>query len=273
MGDCIADTAALRGMLETEYEFGARARTAVRTAFLEYLAADSLVLEPAPTPARAFYETKQDDSGKLEWYPALADLAGSGDLGFTTGPWVYTGASGGRFHGHFLTIWKRDAACRWRIEFDGGISHAAPMNAEPPLAPDQSAYMAPGAPPQKLIADDAAAQAIRDFQDTSRQDGFAPGLRTYARTADFRFFADGDPPVDLAAANRRLADHTLPGAWMEDARGRSSDSSLAYCVGVFSGVNRQSRYAYAQLWQYAPKVANWGLRLLLINPLAPSMSK
>ena len=96
---------------------------------------------------------------------------------------------------------------------------------------------------------------------------------TYARTADFRFFADGDPPVDLAAANRRLADHTLPGAWMEDARGRSSDSSLAYCVGVFGGVNRQSRCAYAQLWQYAPKVANWGLRLLLINPLAPSMSK
>jgi ketosteroid isomerase-like protein len=273
MGDCTADTAALRGMLETEYEFGARARTAVRTAFLEYLAADSLVLEPAPTPARAFYETKQDDSGTLEWYPALADLAGSGDLGFTTGPWVYTGASGGRIHGHFLTIWKRDAACRWRIEFDGGISHAAPMNAEPALAPDQSAYMAPGAPPQKLIADDAAAQAIRDFQDTSRQDGFAPGLRTYARTADFRFFADGDPPADLAAANRRLADHTLPGAWMEDARGRSSDSSLAYCVGVFGGVNRQSRCAYAQLWQYAPKVANWGLRLLLINPLAPSMSK
>jgi hypothetical protein len=28
-----------------------------------------------------------------------------------------------------------------------------------------------------------------------------------------------------------------------------------------------------QIWQYAPKVANWGLRVLLINPLPAPKAK
>jgi hypothetical protein len=274
MGNCATETAALRGLLETEYAFGQQARLSVRAAFLEYLAEDSLVLQPTPTPGRAFYAAAKDNSDKLEWYPAMADLAGSDDLGFTTGPWIYTvAASGMQIHGHFLTIWKRDATCRWRVEFDGGISHDAPTNAEPKLAPDQAQYTKRSAPPPKLIAEDASSRAISDFQDTSRQDGFAAGLRTYARTSDFRFYTDGEVPMGLAAANQYLTGHAILGAWKEDGRGRSTDSTLAYSVGVLSDANRQSRHAYVQIWQYDPKVANWGVRILLINPLVPLMSK
>jgi len=60
MGNCATETAALRGLLETEYA------------------------------ERAFYAAAKDPSDKLEWYSAMADLAGSDDLGFTTGPWIYT---------------------------------------------------------------------------------------------------------------------------------------------------------------------------------------
>jgi hypothetical protein len=242
---CAADTAALKGLLETEYA----------------------------TPGRAFYAAAKENSGRLEWYPATADLAGSDDLGFTSGPWVYTtAASGIQIHGHFLTIWKRDAMCRWRAEFDGGVSHAAPANAEPRLEPDQTWSTTRSAPPPELIADDAVSRAISDFRDTSRQDGFAPGLRTYARTADFRFYTDGSAPMGLAAANRYLTGHAVPGGWKEGARGRSADSTLAYSVGELSDANR-GRHAYTEIWQYDPRVANWGLRILLINSLAPSMSK
>jgi hypothetical protein len=79
--------------------------------------------------------------------------------------------------------------------------------------------------------------------------------------------------MGLAAANQYLTGYAILGAWKEDGRGRSADSTLAYCVGVLSDANRQSRHAYAQIWQYDPKVANWGLRILLINPLVPLMSK
>jgi hypothetical protein len=244
MGNCATETAALRGLLETEYA------------------------------GRAFYAAATDTSDKVEWYPAMADLAGSDDLGFTAGPWIYTvAASDMQIHGHFLTIWKRDATCRWRVEFDGGISHDAPTNAEPKLAPDQALYTKRSAPPPKLIAEDAASQAMSDFQDTSRQDGFAAGLRTYARTTDFRFYTDREVPMGVAAANQYLTGHAILGAWKEEGCGRSADSTLVYSVGVLSDANRQSRHAYVQIWLYDPKVANWGLRILLINPLVPLMSK
>jgi hypothetical protein len=201
MGDCATGTAALENLLKTEYAFSQQARTSVRTAFLEYLAVGSLVLQPAPTPAREFYTAAKDSRG-LEWYPALADLASSFDLGFTTGPWTYANASGGQAHGHFLTIWRCGATCRWQVELDGGISHGAPAAAEPKLVPDQAVYTPRDAPAPRLIAENAATQAMRDFQDTVRENGFAAALRTYARTIDFRLYTDGEAPMGLAAANQ-----------------------------------------------------------------------
>jgi hypothetical protein len=273
LGECTVGADALRDLLDAEYAFATRAHTSIRTAFLEYLAEDSLVLQPAPAAGRAFYLSTEDSLDTLEWYPALADLSGSGDLGFTAGPWIYTRTAGDMSHGHFLTIWKRDAACRWQIECDAGVSHAAPTSAEPKLTPDQASYTPRSAPLQSLIADHALERAMQDFQNTARQDGIAPALRTYARTADFRLCVDGEVPMELAAANRYFFDRALPGTWTYDVRTSSADVSLAYSVGVLGGTNRRGSHAYVQIWQYSPKVANWGLRLLLINLLATSLSK
>jgi ketosteroid isomerase-like protein len=268
MDPCATGTGALKGLLEAEYAFGQAASNSVRAAFLEYLAEDSLVLEPKPTSGRAFYQSEAEHPGGLAWYPALADLADSDDLGFTTGPWVYTSAAGGESHGHFLSIWKRDAACQWRVEFDGGVSHAAPFTAEPKLEPAQVVAFARDAPSPRLIAEDAANRAILDFQQTVGQDGIAAGLRTYARTTEFLLYTDGSMPMGLAAANQQLTEHPILGDWQDTARGRSIDSTLAYSVGILNAARRR-RYSYVQIWQYAPRVANWGLRILLLNPLSP----
>jgi hypothetical protein len=233
MGECTGGVDALRSLLEAEYAFGA----------------------PAPTSPQSAFR-----------YPAIADVSGSGDLGFTAGPWIHTLASGSQTNGHFLTIWKRDAECRWQIECDGSIAHAVPTSAEPELSPGQASYAPRDAPPQKLLADDAVGRAVSDFQDTVREDGVGPGLRTYARTADFRLYLDGEAPMELAAANRYFYHRTLAGGWQEQARGRSADCSVAYAVGVLGGAHRASDHTYVQVWQYTPRVANWGLRLLLIKP-------
>jgi ketosteroid isomerase-like protein len=277
MEECGDGTSALKTLLATEYAFSQRARQSIREAFLDYLAEGSLVLEPLPVPGRAFYSAAKDNSDQLEWYPTLADLSGSGDLGFTTGPWIYTAAVGGApLRGDFLTIWKRDAACRWRVEVDGGISHGIPSEAEPEATVDGAMRPALDTPPQSLIAEDAAGEAMRAFEKACRQDGLAAALRTYARTADFRFYTDGELPMGLGAADRHLsapgAHAAVLGTWREAAHGRSRDSSLAYAVGALYSANQRSSYAYVQIWQYGAKVANWGLRILLINPV-PAMSK
>jgi hypothetical protein len=272
---CATMGAARNAMLESEYAFSQKAQTSVAGAFLEYLAEDSWVLNPGPVPGRPIYQAAKESKNTLEWYPAIGDVAPSGDLGFTAGPWVYTLTdSGKQLHGHFITIWKRDATCQWRVEFDGGISHAMPKIAEPKLVPGQAPMSATERPPANLVAQDAAGHAASDFQDTARTDGIAAALRTYGRDFDFVFFTDEQSPIGGAgAASEYLSDHPIAGAWKEVARGRSADASLMYFVGELTDSSQRGTHAYVQIWQYDPKVANWGLRVLLVNPLPPPKAK
>src|ERR1700683_2063914 len=267
---CAAGTLALRGMVETEYAFAEKARASVRGAFLDYLAEDSWVLQPRPERGRAVYLAAKDSTAQLQWYPTLAGIAGSGDLGFSTGPWVYTGTNGTQAAGHFLPVWRRDAACRWSAVLDGGIENAAAPNPEPKLAPDQVSYTAAAPPPPRLIADDAPGHAVSDFQDGAQQAGFAAALRTYARIADFRFYTDGRPIMGVAAASDYLATHPVTGAFRQGARGHAPGSSVSYSVGELADAHGQSTHSYVQIWQYDPRVANWGLRILLIAAIPPA---
>jgi hypothetical protein len=269
---CATMRAALQAMLDTEYAFGEKAQSSVRDAFLEYLAEDSLVLNPGPERGRSVYESAPGSKDKLDWYPSLADVAPSGDLGFTTGPWVYTGAAGGeQLHGHFLTIWKRDSQCKWHVAFDGGISHAVSTSIEPKLPADQATFARTDLPQAALVAHDAPGHAVSDFQDTARRDGLAAALRTYGRNNDFQFYTNAQAPIGgVGPASAYLNAHPIDGAWKEDARGQSLDSTMTYCVGELSDGNKHSTHAYAEIWQYDPKVANWGLRVLLVVPLPPA---
>jgi hypothetical protein len=259
---CPETPGSLEQMVQTEYSFAERAQSSVRDAFLEYLADNSLVLEPAPTPGRPFYEAAKPSSTKLQWYPAAA--AAGADLGFTTGPWIYTGVDGAHAYGHFVTVWKRDGQCHWRAEFDGGISHAAPANPEPRMVPG-TPPVRQGAPPQKLAGGDQVDRAIADFQRAAQQDGLGAGIRTYGRDEDFRFYVEGTPPMNAGGASELLKTGSPVASWSEKVRGHSADGSLAYSVGEFTDA-KNSRHSYAQIWQFDPKVANWGLRLLLKTP-------
>jgi len=66
--------------------------------------------------------------------------------------------------------------------------------------------------------------------------------------------------------------YPIPGAWKDKApRSLRRFPPSAYSVGELGRVaNQRSSYAYVQIWQYDPKVANWGLRILLISPLPMS---
>ncbi|MEP6549489.1 MAG: hypothetical protein ABJD53_18675 [Gammaproteobacteria bacterium] len=221
----------------------------------------------ADVPGRAFTAAAGDNCGKIDWYPTVADLALSADLGFTAGPWVCTLAGDGRqIHGHFLAIWKRDAGCGWQLLSDRSVSHPPPENLEPRLVVDPEPPTRVDLPP-KLLADEAASRAIADFQGAVREDGLAAGLRTYARTGDFRFYTDHEAPMGLADANVYFTHHSNLGVSREDSRVLSADGSLAYCAGKFTEMKQGSSHDYAQIWQYEPRVANWGLRILLINAL------
>lgn len=62
----------------------------------------------------------------LRWQPDFADVAKSGDLGYTLGASqrYFTDKEGKAFEneGRYITIWKRQKNGEWKIAFDGGTS-------------------------------------------------------------------------------------------------------------------------------------------------------
>lgn len=96
-----------------------------RAAFLAALADDGVVFAPGPMSGKAVWTARPDNKDRLEWAPAVAEVAASGDLGYTSGPWRYTvkGDAKPSSFGRYLTVWKKQADSHWKVLIDHGISH------------------------------------------------------------------------------------------------------------------------------------------------------
>jgi len=68
----------------------------------------------------------KEGGGTLEWEPTSAEIAQSGDLGYTLGKWTYTTTDSDdketKAHGYYVSIWKKDANGNWKYVFDTGVS-------------------------------------------------------------------------------------------------------------------------------------------------------
>ncbi|MCP4706393.1 MAG: DUF4440 domain-containing protein [candidate division Zixibacteria bacterium] len=65
----------------------------------------------------------------LTWEPTKAEIAESGDLGYTLGKWTYTtkdssGLESTSF-GYYVSIWKKQSNGSWKWVFDSGVSAPA----------------------------------------------------------------------------------------------------------------------------------------------------
>jgi ketosteroid isomerase-like protein len=74
----------------------------------------------------------EDTSTTLRWQPEVVEVSESGDLGYTTGPYVLTTvAEDGRpqvSHGTYVTIWRRSQGGAWQAVLDIGTT---PKTADP----------------------------------------------------------------------------------------------------------------------------------------------
>jgi ketosteroid isomerase-like protein len=65
----------------------------------------------------------------LEWEPLYADVAASGDIGYTTGPSVWTDhtpANRPPYYGYYFSVWKKQPTGEWKVAFDVGTEQPGP---------------------------------------------------------------------------------------------------------------------------------------------------
>ena len=119
----------LTQMIEAEKAFAARALVVGwKQAFLEYFAPDAVGFDQGQAGLAREQLAKAPDPPpdlQLIWEPRLGDIAGSGDLGYLTGPVRNVRASregGKRRYSNYLSVWKRLRDGTFKVVMDAGIN-------------------------------------------------------------------------------------------------------------------------------------------------------
>jgi ketosteroid isomerase-like protein len=127
-----------QGLLDRDAEFDRVTAERGLDGFLSFLAADTAFfpagghIATGPDAARAIWGpilTAPETS--LRWKPLKAEIARSGDLGYTYGTYVFRGpAPGGEIathYGKYVTIWRKESGA-WKVAVDLGTPSPAPAS-------------------------------------------------------------------------------------------------------------------------------------------------
>jgi len=116
---------ALMQMVNAEKSFAGYARsTGITEAFLKFLDDSARVFEQGKIlNGKEVWKKRKTDSMELRWYPEFAEVAASGDFGYTTGPSEFRlkkGSDKADHKGYFNSIWKKDKNGEWKVVLDMG---------------------------------------------------------------------------------------------------------------------------------------------------------
>jgi ketosteroid isomerase-like protein len=123
VGDRIDEAHALTQLNTLDNEFSALAVAKGQpAAHAEFAAPDAVELLTDVTYGRdAIVASHANDGFVLSWISSGGGMSASGDLGYTTGPFVVTvPGTTISIPGHFLTIWKRQPDGQWRYVVGSG---------------------------------------------------------------------------------------------------------------------------------------------------------
>ncbi|MFC1553068.1 YybH family protein [candidate division KSB1 bacterium] len=119
-------------MIDTDREFSKYSVEHGRVeAFKKFMTDDAILFkeETPPINGREEYAKLMENTGEgtLKWDPYYADVASSGDLGYTLGKWEFylTNAESevDTSSGYYVSIWKLQPDKTWKFVFDTGINN------------------------------------------------------------------------------------------------------------------------------------------------------
>ena len=243
-------------VIAAERAFAARAAVVgIAPSFLEFMADDAVVFAPEPVNAKALYGARpppkppKDGGTLLAWWPALAGIASSGDLGFTTGPATVNGKPGV----YYFTVWRREPGGAWKWVLDGGVpgdQTAAPdPRSEPRILASGGAWPVDRARARKTL--DRAEGDLARRAHTS----VAAAYRAHL-TADAQMQGSGlAPATNPVAVARELATRPASIAFRPLGGGLSQANDLAWTYGDARW--KDGRGHYVRIWQR--RTGHWAL--------------
>lgn len=236
------------GIVAAERAFAADAAArGARTAFVAAFADDALAYTAeGPKPGRAWYASRPEFAVAIAWGPEAAEVAASGDLGYTYGPAEYRSLAepeAPHSWGHYFSIWERDPAGAFRVVHDVGVSHGEVAAAR------SAARRGPAAPSGKppALSNRERNQRLQALiaADRARGDG---GLAAVVLAADALAFRQGALPGPAAALSGQPPAAGHAATTLGSAR-LSTAGDLATTVGG-TGPGAKPPGSYQRVWRW-----------------------
>ena len=102
-----------------------------KDAFLKFMDTSAVMFENGePFKSYARWMKKEKRPGVLNWRPRFAEIAASGDFGYTCGPWTFQPGANDTViaNGYFFTVWKKNSDGLWKFILDVGTDTGPMMN-------------------------------------------------------------------------------------------------------------------------------------------------
>ena len=117
----------IEGMIAAEKAFAQYAADkTTKQAFLQFMDTGAVQFtEGRPIKSSDFWAKKEENKTRLKWQPQFAEISGSNDFGYTTGPWTFqnTDADTITGRGQFTTVWQANNKGEWKFLLDYGNNY------------------------------------------------------------------------------------------------------------------------------------------------------
>lgn len=250
-----ATAASLRSLVETEYAFAQAAEeNGTRYAYLFYLAPDAIGFEPGPVLIYPRWKERLLTKGKLQWYPAYAEINRAGDLAYTVGPWTYTSPVTHELaYGDFVTIWRyshEDSGdANWRVILQAGVTHGPPGKTAKALHPSDVSARALDQPAGSEPENRAATGACDDrYGAALMKHGEAAAFGKFAARNASLYVLGQQPAAGRKQALSLLAPFAEPSAQTRQLAGGGASPDLGYTYGVVQFSQAGAQY-YLRIWR------------------------
>jgi ketosteroid isomerase-like protein len=135
LGACQSPKGSVESLLETDKQFSLKCdQEGMAVAFIAYADSEVIKLNDGQFPVVGIQDLENSFSGindtlfSLTWEPLKAEVAASGDLGYTFGSWQLitrsnsSDSSGVVKYGNYVSIWKFHKQFGWKYVLDAGTS-------------------------------------------------------------------------------------------------------------------------------------------------------
>jgi ketosteroid isomerase-like protein len=238
-------------------------REDMRVAFLAAFAPDGVFVRNGWTVAIDWLRDRPAPPIVLDWRPQYVEVAASGELGLSTGPWKITSKAKPESpaqYGQFVSVWRREGTGPWKVAVDLGISHPAEALWKSPLEVRKPGGAAPGgaglAEAEARFAADARARGLRAAYGIHGAD-------------NLHFYRSGQAPLTSRAAalnSVALTDEQV--AWTIERTETARSGDLGYARGAYLAQGNPAPLGwFTRVWRR--EGGAWRIVMDVVNPAPP----